>query len=116
MRTNPLPVSDKSQADMDQFLSQNDPFASLKGSVLPPIQHATDLGRQLKQLRRYNYLSQRQLADKSGLTQATISHLELGRTNPTLATLEALATSLKADLTVELKPKTLEQLLADAPK
>ena len=52
-----------------------------------------------KQLREDNGITQKEISEKTGLTPATLSRLENGQTEPTLATtvkyLEALGLELK---------------------
>ena len=52
------------------------------------------LGMRLQQQRLAAGLTQKQLADASGIAQADISRIEHGQGNPTAATLEALGTPL----------------------
>jgi transcriptional regulator with XRE-family HTH domain len=60
----------------------------------------------LKHWREVRGLSQRALADRTGLSYVHIARLELGQGNPTISTLETLAEALKIRL-VDLitKPK-----------
>lgn len=58
-------------------------------------QVAKALARTVRRLRREKGWSQDDLAERIGLEQASISHIENARANPTLATLEALADSLE---------------------
>jgi HTH-type transcriptional regulator / antitoxin HipB len=48
--------------------------------------------------------SQRQLAERAGMTQPGIARFEAGGTNPTLPLLERLAAALGLTLTVSLEP------------
>ena len=48
----------------------------------------------LRELRRQNYLSQVDLAEKTGLTVYTICRLECGRHRPTMRTVRKLAKGL----------------------
>lgn len=59
------------------------------------------LGRRLAQERARAGLSQQELAERSGVRQETISRIERGRANPTLATLDALAQAMDIEVTVE---------------
>jgi DNA-binding XRE family transcriptional regulator len=56
------------------------------------------LARQLAERRRERHLTQKQLADLSGIDQAEISRIERGRANPTTATLGALTRALAVDV------------------
>lgn len=57
-----------------------------------------DLAGQLLALRLDTGLTQQQLAERSGISQADISRYERGLGNPTRTTIEALATVLGAHL------------------
>jgi transcriptional regulator with XRE-family HTH domain len=48
----------------------------------------------LKELRLKHYLSQSELAQKAGLSTATINRLEKGRTKPVYKTIRVLAKAL----------------------
>ena len=56
------------------------------------------LARQLAERRREQHLTQKQLAALSGIDQAEISRIERGQSNPTTATLGALARALSVDV------------------
>ena len=60
------------------------------------------LARQLAERRRSQHLTQKQLAERSGIDQAEISRIERGQANPTAATLGALTRALEVD--VQLVP------------
>ena len=51
--------------------------------------------------RKENGLTQKQLSDRTGITQADISRLESGNANPSLRTLQRLAEGLGMKLHVE---------------
>jgi transcriptional regulator with XRE-family HTH domain len=67
---------------------------------------ASELGRNLKQLRESRGLTQQQMAKLAGLPRATWSHLESGAANPTLSVLHKTAMALQV---------TVEELLS-APR
>ena len=50
-----------------------------------------DIGKKLQQLRKGRGLTQQQLADKMGVTRATISNYEVGRRAPHLSELKRFA-------------------------
>jgi transcriptional regulator with XRE-family HTH domain len=50
-----------------------------------------DIGKKLQQLRKGRKLTQQQLAEKMGVTRATVSNYEVGRRTPHLSELERLA-------------------------
>ena len=52
------------------------------------------VGRNVKRVRQQKGLRQEQLAELSGFSQQYISGLEQGRCNPTVVSLDALATAL----------------------
>ena len=51
--------------------------------------------------RKESGLTQKQLSDRTGITQADISRLESGNANPSLHTLQRLAAGLGMELRVE---------------
>jgi len=52
------------------------------------------MGIRLRALREKKGMSLRELADKAGVTFATINRIELGKTSPRFETLEKLAKAL----------------------
>jgi transcriptional regulator with XRE-family HTH domain len=52
------------------------------------------IAREVRELRKARHLTQRQLAASSGISQAEISRIERGQTNPTASTLAALLAPL----------------------
>lgn len=56
------------------------------------------LARQLAERRRECHLTQKQLAELSGIDQAEISRIERGQANPTTTTLGALTSALAVDV------------------
>jgi transcriptional regulator with XRE-family HTH domain len=55
---------------------------------------ATAIGERLMELRKKRKLSMRELAERSGASTSLISQIETGKTNPTVAKLQNLATAL----------------------
>jgi mannose-6-phosphate isomerase-like protein (cupin superfamily)/DNA-binding XRE family transcriptional regulator len=55
---------------------------------------ATAIGERLMELRKKRKLSMRELAERSGANTSLISQVETGKTNPTVAKLQNLATAL----------------------
>lgn len=83
--------------------SASDPAAVTDRS---PMADMNDLAKQIRRLRTNEGLTQRQLAEQSGLSPAYIGHLESGtRENPSVEGLEALAAALHADLIVRLEAR-----------
>jgi len=69
---------------------------------------AYEIGRQVRELREAQGLSQSQLADRMGTTQSVIARLEAGGSRPTLRTLERAATALRVRVKVHLdKPRSV---------
>lgn len=63
-------------------------------------QEAADLrewGAHMRRLRKRNLLSQRDLAQKAGITHSTVYLLEAGRTRPRLVVLRSLFKALRLD-------------------
>lgn len=58
------------------------------------------LARNLRRLRLERALSQDDLAAEAGLRQALISAIEVGTANPTLESLDRLASALRTDVAV----------------
>ena len=56
--------------------------------------------------RRSSGLTQKQLAERSGIAQADISKLENGNGNPSLRTLQRLAAGMGMRIRIEFLPKT----------
>lgn len=56
--------------------------------------------------REANDMTQKQLADATGITQADISRLENGTANPSLRTLKRLASGMGMQLKIEFVPNT----------
>ena len=57
----------------------------------------------LKQLRTEREMSQRELAEKAGISREYLTRLEAARQDPTLGTLEKLAKALKVPVEELLK-------------
>jgi ribosome-binding protein aMBF1 (putative translation factor) len=70
-------------------------------SKYPATEHA-DLLRAFRSARLAKNWSQQQLAHELGTFQSNISNFELGRTNPTLYFLTALANELGVKLKIEI--------------
>jgi DNA-binding XRE family transcriptional regulator len=78
-----------------------------EGDALPRYNHSlaiVSFGRQLREARIAAGLTQAELAARLGAQQATISHLEHGRANPSLFALERIARALNCILEVRLVP------------
>lgn len=60
--------------------------------------HGIEIGARLRRLRKRAGLSQRELASKSGVTNAMISLIETDRTNPSVGTLKGILDGLSVSL------------------
>ena len=69
----------------------------------------TDTGALIAQLRKEQGLTQKQLAEITGITQADISRLESGTANPSLRTLKRLAEGMGMELKLEFVPHVQPQ-------
>jgi DNA-binding XRE family transcriptional regulator len=86
----------------DDFIAELEAEARAEGpeavAELEAFRLHFSLARQLGQQRRAQHLTQKQLADRSGIDQAEISRIERGQSNPTTATLGALTRALGLDV------------------
>jgi len=86
----------------DTFLQELEAEARAEGpealAELEAFRLHFSLARQLAEQRRSQHLTQKQLADRSGIDQAEISRIERGQANPTTATLGALTRALGVDV------------------
>jgi transcriptional regulator with XRE-family HTH domain len=69
-----------------------------------PAQTKRLLARNIRRLRKEKAWSQHDLANEAGLRQALVSALELGDANPTLESLDKIATALAVSLADLLSP------------
>lgn len=69
------------------------------------IQPEMEIIRALIKARKEQHITQKQLADITGINQADISKLENGNRNPTLNMLKKLADGLGMTLRLEFEPK-----------
>lgn len=67
-----------------------------------------------REVRARTGLSQRALAERAGVTPATIARVEKGRMEPTLALLERIARAAGIDLTISLAPADPDERKARA--
>ncbi len=63
---------------------------------------AYEIGRQVRELREAQGLSQGEVAHRMGTTQSVVARLEAGGTKPTLRTLERVAAALQVRVYVQL--------------
>ena len=89
-------------ATFDDFIAGLEAEARAEGSdavaELQAFRLHFSLARQLAAQRRALHLTQRQLADMTGIAQAEISRIERSQANPTTATLGTLTRALGVDV------------------
>lgn len=61
--------------------------------------------RAILNARNYCHLSQKELADRTGINQAEISRLENGTRNPSIKLLQRLADGMNMNLKISFEPK-----------
>jgi len=72
--------------------------------IEPEDDTTIDVGKQLRLLREQRNLSQKALADESGMSRNTLSLIERGQTSPTVSTLKSLAKALSVDINAFFQP------------
>jgi len=72
-----------------------------------------DLATRIKSSRLKAKLSQEQVAEKAGLSQAVVSQLESGARNPSVQTLEKLADALDVSFEALAGRESMEDMLSD---
>lgn len=70
-----------------------------------------NVAQQIRILRERRNLTQRSLAEASGLSRNTLSLLERGQTSPTVSTLKRLATALGVDINAFFNPIDEERVV-----
>lgn len=73
-----------------------------------------EIGKRIRGLRKAQGLSQRALADKAGLSNSYIAHLETGRTGASITSLAKIADALGEDRTLLIGEKSLEEVIGMA--
>ena len=86
--------------ELTNELMQDPEFKSEYEALQPEM----DITRVLLNARIKAGLSQMELAEKTGISQADISRLENGTRNPSLALLKRLATAMDSTLKIEFIP------------
>lgn len=79
--------------------------------ILDIVIHITSFQLLIQQARQRSRLTQRELAERAGMSQPAIANLERGTANPTLDTLVRCAAAAGFDIQFELVPR---QTPADA--
>lgn len=90
--------------DLTEELMQDTEFKKAYEEIQPEM----DIMRALLDARIQAGLTQSQLAEKSGISQADICRLEKGTRNPSLALLKRLAEALDTTLKIEFVPKKVK--------
>lgn len=89
-------------ATFDDFMTRLEAEARAEGphavAELEAFRLHFSLARQLAAQRRELHITQKQLAEMTGIDQAEISRIERGQANPTTATLGALTRALGVDV------------------
>lgn len=93
---------DMARTTFEDFMAEVEAEAQAEGpeavAELEAFRLHFSLARQLAAQRRSQHLTQKQLAERSGIDQAEISRIERGQANPTTATLGALTGALGLDV------------------
>lgn len=66
---------------------------------------AADLAEAISTARVYRNMTQKELAERTGINQADVSKLEKGTRNPSIAILKRIAEGLDMDLNIQFTPK-----------
>ena len=89
-------------ATFDDFIAELETEARAEGpeaiAELEAFRLHFSLARQLAEQRRARHLTQKQLAEMTGIDQAEISRIERGQANATTATLGTLTRALGVDV------------------
>jgi transcriptional regulator with XRE-family HTH domain len=70
---------------------------------MTPIDFRLNIAAQLVKARHKRGLTQKQLAEASGITQSNISYIENGLSNVTIDTLHQLSSALNFELVINLR-------------
>ena len=62
------------------------------------VSKLNEIGKKISRVRKYKKISQGTLAQKSNLSQSFISHLEQGKRNPTINTIQKISQGLNIPL------------------
>ena len=65
----------------------------------------TEIGQKIKERRKIMSLPQSQLANYTGLSVVTLSHIESGKANPTLDTLNEIFHFLNLEILIVVKKR-----------
>lgn len=89
----------KTWAEHRKELMKNPEFVAEYQKLQPGYQ----LARAIIEARLKNDFTQSEIAERTGLKQAAVARLESGTANPTVATMQKIATGLGKRLVIELK-------------
>ena len=87
--------------DMKKDLMKNPEFVKEYEAIQPEM----DIIRAMIDARTAQHLTQKELAERTGINQADISKLESGTRNPTINLLKRLAEGMDMTLKIEFVPK-----------
>ena len=87
--------------DMKKDLMKNPEFVKEYEAIQPEM----DIIRAMIDARTAQHLTQKELAERTGINQADISKLENGTRNPTIHLLKRLAEGMDMTLKIEFVPK-----------
>lgn len=87
--------------DMKKELMKNPEFVKEYEAIQPEM----DIIRAMIDARTAQHLTQKELAERTGINQADISKLENGTRNPTINLLKRLAEGMDMTLKIEFVPK-----------
>lgn len=87
------------------------PLQTLANEALQGVDFVTDeTGKKIKEIRLWRGLTQKQLAEKCGLSEPTIRNYELGNRKPSLETIEIIADALEVTTFEIVLPELISRL------
>lgn len=91
--------------DFQRFLDENLGKVDLQSNELDEVMvEEYDIYVEIRQeiiaLRKYNRMTQKELASRTGLTQANVCNMEKGSSKPTIETLKKIADATGTRLTI----------------
>lgn len=100
-------------SDFQQFLDQNLGAVRINNEDMnADLKDTYDIYQEIRDavvsLRRNNHMTQKDLAAKTGLTQANISNLEKGASKPTIDSLKKIADATGTRLIIEFSGQEVE--------
>jgi Predicted transcriptional regulator with C-terminal CBS domains len=70
-------------------------------------EYAFHLGLRVRQLRKERKWSQKELAERTGMSQPSVARFEAGGTTPTLAVLDRMARAFDMKLFIDITPHSV---------